>query len=193
MSEALNRFRASMATGYEQWHDGVGYDLDALRDMTPEERASTSLEVRTRLASAGATPDWRDMEAAHALELTDSLRALLDHPDAEVRLRAARYAGGGEEAEAILCQALLGDDPAAASKALDDVCDHPTERVRQAVITLLRRVDENFIWAGYVALEVFGGVEDAMEERPFLFEVQEQGPNGPLMEQLIGRLSGQQV
>lgn len=190
MSEAWIRFRNSMAGSFEQWHDGEGYDLGAMAEMTAEERDSLSREIRTRLANSGRSPDWRDMEAAYALGLTDCLRALEEHGDAEVRLRAAHYVGSTSEMETALCEALLGDDVEAASGALDSVAGYPSHRVRQALIALLRRMDENFICAGYVALEVFGGVEDAMEERPFLFAVQEQGRDGPLMEKLIARLEG---
>ncbi|MBL8231395.1 MAG: HEAT repeat domain-containing protein [Bryobacterales bacterium] len=190
MSEAWVRFRKSMAAGFEQWHDGVGYDLDALPGMTAEERNSVSREIRMRLANAGRAPDWRDMEAADALGLTDCLEALREHGDAEVRLRAARYLGEADEVESALCEALRGEDASAASQALDSVSEYPSGRVRQAVIALLKRVDENFVNAGFVALEVFGGVADAMTERPFLFEVQEQGPDGPLMDRLIARVSG---
>ena len=30
-SESFDRFMASTTIDYEAWHDGVGYDLDALR------------------------------------------------------------------------------------------------------------------------------------------------------------------
>jgi hypothetical protein len=40
-----------------------------------------------------------------------------------------------------------------------------------------------------VMLEVFGGVDDAFAERPFLFEVQEQGRDGELMKELIARVT----
>lgn len=189
MSDALQRFRQSMIIGFDQWHDGIGYDLEALAAMDEAERDSVRLEIRARLLNAASGVEWRDMEAAAALGETDTLERLLRHEDAEVRLRASRYLGAPAGAEDILCEALLGPDSAAASKALDDVCEHPTEKVRQAVITLLRRVDDNFIYAAFVALQVFGGVEDAWDERPFLFQVQEQGPGGPLLDQLIARLT----
>ena len=39
MSDAVSRFRASMNIDYEKWHDGIGYDLDALRAASNGERA----------------------------------------------------------------------------------------------------------------------------------------------------------
>ena len=35
----VDRFRKSMIVGYEQWHDGTGYDLDILKSAPPEELA----------------------------------------------------------------------------------------------------------------------------------------------------------
>ncbi len=57
-----------------------------------------------------------------------------------------------------------------------------------AVITRVRKVDSQFIWASMVLLQVFGGVEDAFSERPF--QVQEQGRDGKLMRQLLARIKG---
>ncbi|MFO1497686.1 MAG: hypothetical protein U1G07_04715, partial [Verrucomicrobiota bacterium] len=34
----LQRFQNSLTIDYEKWHDGIGYDLEALRAASPEER-----------------------------------------------------------------------------------------------------------------------------------------------------------
>ncbi len=34
----LRRFEQSMIMDYEKWHDGIGYDLNALREASPSER-----------------------------------------------------------------------------------------------------------------------------------------------------------
>jgi hypothetical protein len=187
-SESWVAFIRSLEIGYEHWHDGVGYDIEAMAGMSEEERQVVRQVMRNRLAETSRLPEWRDMEVAAALGDTETLEQLLDYDDAQVRLRASRYLNTGGLPEAEICKALVGPDPAAASMALDHLAEHKSEKTRQAVIELIRRVDANFIQAAFVGLEVFGGVEDAWPERPFLFEVQEQGPDGPLMEQLISRL-----
>ena len=53
---AFLRFLASMTITREMWHDGIGYDTEALRGATPEELAA----LVPRLA---ACADWRDVEA----------------------------------------------------------------------------------------------------------------------------------
>lgn len=37
---AYQRFIDCMQIGFDQWHDGTGYDLEALAAVTPEERAA---------------------------------------------------------------------------------------------------------------------------------------------------------
>src|SRR4051812_46979642 len=79
---AYDRFRKSMGISYEQWHDGIGYDLDAFVSMTPAERDAIAAEICSR-----PTLDWRDMEI---------LRVHND-PQSFDRLRHALAAGGLEE------------------------------------------------------------------------------------------------
>jgi hypothetical protein len=81
-SAALQRFRKSMGISYEQWHDGVGYDLDAFAAMTPEERDAIAAEICTR-----RNLDWRDMEVLRIHNGRESFD----------RLRDALAAGGIEE------------------------------------------------------------------------------------------------
>jgi hypothetical protein len=88
-----------------------------------------------------------------------------------------------------LCETIASsEDQDAVSMALDLVAEYPDAAVRQAVIARVRKVDSQFVYASMVMLAVFGGVEDAFAERPFLFEVQAQGKGGPLLEKLIARV-----
>ena len=94
---ALDRFRNSLFIDYEKWHDGVGYDLDALRELTPAERMTAEQRL-------DATHDWRDVEALAIL-------AELGSPSAEQSLRNALRAGSQEIRLAILEHApQLADD-----------------------------------------------------------------------------------
>jgi hypothetical protein len=83
----LGRFRASMVIGYEKWHDGVGYDLEALAAASPEERAAIERIVLTH-----SPRGWRDVEALAALGTPAARAALteaLHDPDPEVRAHVA--------------------------------------------------------------------------------------------------------
>jgi hypothetical protein len=105
-------------------------------------------------------------------------------------LRVKEALGDTDSVVAELCETIANSrDADAVSTALDHVTNYPTDAVKQAVITRVRKVDSQFIYASMVMLEVFGGVDDAFAERPFLFEVQEQGGDGELIEKLIRRVT----
>jgi len=56
-SEAYERFQKSTKVGYDQWRDGLSYDLDAFAEMTAEEKDRVAQELQAR-----GNLDWRDME-----------------------------------------------------------------------------------------------------------------------------------
>ena len=85
---ALDRFVRSLFIDYEKWHDGVGFDLDALREVSPAER----VVAESRL---DATHDWRDVEALAVL-------AELGSASAERSLRDALKSGSNEIRLAIM-------------------------------------------------------------------------------------------
>jgi hypothetical protein len=87
-SNALDKFKQSMHIGYEQWHEGIGYDMEALAALSPEElRLAEELVVARQLA------DWRDIEALDQIgserALAELVRAL-DLPNLDVSIEAAR-------------------------------------------------------------------------------------------------------
>jgi hypothetical protein len=74
-SEAYERFKQSMITGYDEWHDGVGYDLDAFDALRPDERERVVSALREK--GKGAL-DWRDMEVLGRENSTASFDRLRD-------------------------------------------------------------------------------------------------------------------
>jgi hypothetical protein len=55
-----------MQIGYMEWHDGIGYDLEALRELSNDEIK----QIETLLV-ARKDQDWRDVEALAALNGDD--------------------------------------------------------------------------------------------------------------------------
>ena len=111
-SEFFQRFQKS----YEQWHDGIGYDLDAFASMSPEEKESVLSELRSK-----GSLDWRDMEV---LALDDD-RASFD------KLRDVLASGSiGERASALRSLIDMGKIQASVcdfqlSHVLDDIDGFP--------------------------------------------------------------------
>ena len=130
------RFIESMKIGFEQWHEGISYDLQALAAMTPEDRAAVETILITRLAGPG---DWRDVEALAALATPGAMAALevaARHRNPEVRNHALEVlAGAGPRARVEWEDDIVR---AVASGALDLAESHPTPRVKRAVLDCAR-------------------------------------------------------
>jgi hypothetical protein len=101
-SDDFEKFKRSMNIGYEQWHDGIGYDLEALARLNSEERARALALVAERGAK-----DWRDVEALAALGALP--RAALQSSDFQVRIRAAESLHLSKEESETLLLATLQD------------------------------------------------------------------------------------
>ena len=71
-NSALSRFIKSMEIDYDKWHDGVGYDLEALREANNNERKAIE-----RILINKNPPNWRDVEALAILDTPRSRSALL--------------------------------------------------------------------------------------------------------------------
>jgi hypothetical protein len=85
-TEAHQRFHASKTVGFDEWHDGEGYDLDAYAAMSAEDREAEAARIRGL-----SNPDWRDLEVLRihgGRESIEHLRHLLLHPSIDTRAHA---------------------------------------------------------------------------------------------------------
>jgi hypothetical protein len=76
-----------MKIDFEKWHDGIGYDLEALAEANNEER-----EVIEKILVEKPPQDWQDIEAL----------AFLDTPGARSALQGAIHSGRNEVNMAVL-------------------------------------------------------------------------------------------
>jgi hypothetical protein len=77
-----------MSIGYVEWHDGIGYDLEALAGLSPEERQRAEDLVVARHAA-----DWRDVEALDHIGSERTLAELakaIRSRSVEIRVEAAQ-------------------------------------------------------------------------------------------------------
>ena len=135
-SPEYQRFLDSMKIGYEQWHDGIGYDLEALAKLPPEEQGQAETLLITNLAGNG---DWRDVDALTALSSPGAEAALTvatKHRNPEVRNRAIEILSDKTPETAV----ALEDEIVQAVEhgALDLAQKHPTPRIKRAVLDCAR-------------------------------------------------------
>jgi hypothetical protein len=106
-NSALGRFEQSMVIDYAKWHDGDGYDIDALRAAKLEEPEATEDLLLTR-----GIQDWRDVEALAALDTPparEAVKAAIRNSDPVIRMAVTRYAPdlvSSEQRTASLVRAL---------------------------------------------------------------------------------------
>lgn len=87
-SETYQQFLDSMKIGFEQWHDGTGYDLDALGQLEAEEKASIEKLLIENLLREG---DWRDVNALVALGTPSAWKAV-DQARFHIKTKVRDYA-----------------------------------------------------------------------------------------------------
>ena len=133
----LRRFERSMVIDYEKWHDGVGYDLDAIREASQDERQAIEILLFNR-----GTKDWRDVEALAALDTAGARAALRQAKyshEHDVAMAVARYAPdllSDEEQTAVIVRALQS---AQFYEGLSEALDQAEEHHPPAVIDALLR------------------------------------------------------
>ena len=88
-TDPAERFIASMVMDFDKWHDGTGYDLDALAKVPPEQRQAIEAMLLARDAA-----DWRDVEALAQIDTPRARAAVvaaLASGDPDVRRIAMQY------------------------------------------------------------------------------------------------------
>ncbi len=136
------RFKASMEINYEKWHDGIGYDLDLIKQASPAE-----LNAIEDLLLARRNSDWRDVEALAALaspRAQEALRQAFKSGDTQVRMAVHTHAPElmtDAERTASLVQALeQADTYGGLTQALLEVeTFHPPEIITALLRGLMER------------------------------------------------------
>lgn len=178
----LSRFIRSMIIDYGKWHDGIGYDLEALEKASPEERASIE---KVLISSKGR--DWRDMEALAELDTPRSrkeLREAFAAGDLRVRMAVISYAPDivsfNEKLEAIVHSLRVGNIYGGLSHALDLVEEfHPPEVVEELFRGVQEREGEVAVNFAAMLLFIHGKAEEPFDwsQRPFLLRFDTDDPD----------------
>ena len=137
-TEAFARFMSSLHVDFDRWHDGEGFDLDALADIDEAERGDVVWELARREAT------WREIDALEQIDIPPAVmaikRALRDSRSIDTRLAAAsalhRLGQLDEPVDAVLAREIrqLSSIEDGSTRALLMAEEHPTDRVKQALL-----------------------------------------------------------
>jgi len=168
----LSRFKHSMIMDYEKWHDGIGYDLMALKELSAGER-----RIIEDILINKKPLDWRDVEALAVLDsplARKVLKAAASESDPEVRMAVVCYAPNmitNAERTASILKALKNAKLfGGLSQALDEVEEfHPPEIIAELFRGALQREGEIAVLFAAMLFFIFGKSSEAfdMEQRPF--------------------------
>lgn len=178
---AHQRFLDSMVLDFDAWHDGIGYDLEALSELDEDDRGAIEATLLARDCE-----DWRDVEALAALatpRAMEALRGCARSRRDEVGLRAARLlaaAGDPPLDEDAVIEHVRGAEPGGLDALFDEVERLPTERVKRALLELARVGPQ--VVRCHAAAELYYLAGKASERfdwdhRPFFLRFEE--PAGP--------------
>lgn len=191
----LDRFRRSMVIDHEKWHDGIGYDLDALRAASASERAA----IESLLVSRPAA-DWRDVEALAALDTPrarEALRAATKSSDPRVRAAVMDYAPrlqtDAERTAGLVRLLETADIFGGLTQALDQVEKfHPPEVVDALFRGALHRKGELAVHFAAMLTFVHGKAREAFdwEQRPFFleFHTEDRAKREAVFRELCGKV-----
>jgi hypothetical protein len=189
--ELAGRFHESMAVDYDKWHDGIGYDLAAIRDANEDE-----LEAIERMVLANSPRGWRDVEAMAVLNtprMIRELRAILKGGDNQLKQAVDRYAPDlmtKQSRTATLVRALEESVIyGGLTQALDDLPDfHRPEAVEALFRGALRREGEVAVHFAAMLYYLHGKAKEPFDwgHRPFYLRF--HAPVGPEREAVFREL-----
>jgi hypothetical protein len=168
----LQRFEKSMIINFEKWHDGIGYDLEALKMSSSSERKAIEQMLITH-----SPRDWRDIEALAILNTEaarEAIKEALNSPDPTVRVAVGRYApdlvGDKERSKSIVDALQNAELFGGLSQVLDEVEIYHPQEVKEALIAgLLRRKGDVAVLFAAMLFYIYGKAKEPfdMEQRPF--------------------------
>ena len=155
----LQRFAKSMEIDYEKWHDGVGYDIDAIKMASP-----TELKEIEQILIQHKPLDWRDIEALaqiHTKSARGTIKKALDDSNPAVRIAVKRFAPNlvtDNKRSQSLVQALQSAEIfGGLSQALDDIEEYHPNEVKEALLEgLLSREGEVAVLFAAMLFYIYG-------------------------------------
>jgi len=175
----LQRFEKSMDIDYEKWHDGIGYDIEAIRLASSTERKTIE-----QMLISHSPRDWRDIEAIAEIDsetARETLKNAIRDPNPDVRVAVTRFAPSlvtdGERSQSVIDALEHAELFGGLSQALDDVEQyHPAEVKEVLVRGLLSREGEVATLFAAMLFYLYGKAKEPfdMTQRPFFLRFNTQ-------------------
>jgi hypothetical protein len=179
-SDPLKRFLSSMVIDYEKWHDGIGYDLDMLKQLSEKD-----LKTAEDVLIHHSPRDWRDIEALAHIESPTARKVVVDalkSNDAMIRRTAMDYAGDELDAKArerLLIKNLQSDDLyGGLSEAIDEAEEfHPPAVIDALFKGALKRDAEAAVHFAALLYYIYGKSKEPFDwdHRPFFLKFHSEG------------------
>jgi len=168
----LQRFKASMKIGFEEWHDGIGYDIEAIRIASQVER-----DAIEQILINHSPRDWRDIEALAEINTKrarETIKEAIKDPNPVVRIAVTRFAPDlvtDNERTQSLTAALQNTEAFwGLSQVLAEVERYHPKEIKEALIKgSLNRKGEVAVHFAAMLFYLFGKVKEPFdwEKRPF--------------------------
>jgi HEAT repeat protein len=168
----LQRFEASMKIGFEEWHDGIGYNIAAIRIASQVE-----LEYIEQMLINHSPRDWRDIEALaeiHTKRARETIKKAIKDPNPVVRVAVSRFAPelitDKERTKSIINALQNIEIFNGFSQVLAEVERYHPEEVKEALIKgLLNRQGDVAVHFAAVLFYLFGAAKESFDwkQRPF--------------------------
>jgi hypothetical protein len=171
----LQRFEKSMKIDYEKWHDGIGYDIDAIKLASPTER-----EAIEQMLIRHSPRDWRDIEGLAEIDTKSAreiIRNAIKDPNPDVRVAVTRFAPNlvtdSERSHSIIDALEHAEVFYGLSQILDDVEEYHPSAVKEALLKglLSREGDVAVLFAGML-FYIYGKAKEPFDwsQRPFFLQ-----------------------
>jgi len=158
-SEAYQIFLDSMIMNFDKWHDGIGYDLETLKSLEPQEKASIEELLIRNLKQAG---NWRDVEALVTLGTTTAFIEVDKarfHNNAKVSNYALRIIIKTRKTKDTVVKDMVGLElqvVQAVEQGYYQMAEHmPTMRVKKALLNSVREASDGVIRHNGAALLLY--------------------------------------
>jgi hypothetical protein len=172
LASSLQRFEKSMEIDYEKWHEGIGYDVEAIRSASPAERKAIE-----QMLIHHSPRDWRDIEALAEIKTRnaqETIRKAMKDPNPDVRVAVTRFAPtlitDRERSHSIIEALKYAEIFSGLSQVLDDIEEfHPSEVKEELIAGLLtRKGDVAVLFAGML-FYLFGKAKEPFDMNQRLF------------------------